>query len=155
MISNVRFKTVLNMSWAKLSTKNLAVSGESEGIKTNRTPSPSSARRESNATAGSSTVKGLFKKLSAGKQTSSDSEAAGNDGAWKALKRMSMSVERTSERSSATRSSDGSLSLGGFGIADLAKNALLQSQGGEMTEKGVRKMSSAFRKLGKAHMMMA
>lgn len=139
------------MSWAKLAGKNLSVPQETDNARS-ESASPTSARRESN-TPSSSAMKGLLKKVTAGKQSSDlTSSASGNDGAWKALKRMSMPTEKSSERSSVSRMSEGAL---GLGIADLARNAIQQTQGQELMDKGIRKMSSAFKKLGKAHLMMA
>lgn len=138
------------MSWAKLAGKNLSSSADKDASQS-EAPSPASSRRESSGSA--SAVKGLFKKLNSAK-TSGDSSALGStasEGAWKTVKRMSMSVGKDTDRSSAGRTSDGSL---GLGIADLARTALQQQQGQEIADKGLKKMTSAFKKLGKAHMIL-
>lgn len=141
------------MSWAKLASKSFStVPPDTENAQSG-TNSPATARRESNAAGGgSNAMKGLMKRLSSVKSSGNESPS-GSEGGWKAMKRMSLAGDKNADRSSANRMSDGSL---GAGIADLAKNMLLQTQGQEMSDtKGMRKMSSAFRKLGKAQMMLA
>ncbi|KAH3725439.1 hypothetical protein DPMN_051281 [Dreissena polymorpha] len=141
------------MSWAKLV-------GASKGASSNDpapphpsgSQSPSSARRDS--VMGEGTMKGLLKKVS--KQAEQgDAKSTPNENAWRSLKRMSVSVERSSDRLTDKRLSDGSVGSSP-GFADLAKAALLNDQNeGVPNDRAARKMSSAFKKLGKAHMGLA
>lgn len=136
------------MSWAKLAA-NSRSSALPDKDPTD-IPSTTASRRDSNVSSAGSTssVRSMFKRLSVGKSGNGDAQEKGSDGAWKSLKRMSISVDsKNLERNSPLRASDGA---GGKGILDVARNALQQQHQDETLDRANRKMSLALRKLGKA-----
>lgn len=140
------------MSWAKLASNSRTMASSDK--EPADTPSGTGSRRDSNVSSAGSTssVKNIFKRLSQGKAVNSESSEKSSDASWKSLKRMSLSVE---SRNSDRRPSDGSL---GNGIFDVARNALQQNQEGasdRALDRANRKMSLAFKKLGKAQFGLA
>lgn len=135
------------MSWAKLASHSRAsTSSDKDPLES---LSPTASRRESSAssTGSTSSMKGLLKRFSAGKAGNTESSEKGPHGSWKSIKRMSVSTDsKNSDRNSPLRSSEGSV-----GLQDVARSAIQQTQEGP-SETGQRKLSMAFRKIGKAHL---
>jgi len=129
------------MSWAKLAGSN-KLSASQDSAASGRT---SPGRRESSP----ASMRGLLKKASASsRKGSGDSDSGLPEGnAWKNLKRMSVATEgRSSERLTLHRLSD---------VADVAKNTSGVTPEPPVNEKGMRKLSSAFKKIGKAQIGLA
>ncbi|XP_060593126.1 androglobin-like isoform X19 [Ruditapes philippinarum] len=130
------------MSWAKLASNSRSTALTDSN--STDTPSGTGSRRDSNvSSAGSnSSVKNMFKRLSLGKAVNSDSSEKSSDSSWKSVKRMSLSVE---SRNSDRRPSDGSV------------GSEQNQEGGtdRVLDRANRKMSLAFKKLGKAQFGLA
>lgn len=138
------------MSWAKLASNSRSSTLLDKDTLESLLSTASRRGSSASSTGSTSSMKGLFKRLSAGKPGTSESSEKAPHGSWRSIKRMTVSTDsRNSDRNSPLRSSDGSV-----GPPEVARNALQQAQEGS-SETGQHKLSMAFRKIGKAHLGFA